>query len=124
MRVILWSLVLIVAGCASTRAKNERVDAVIDVYRQHSARAEHCYKEALVQDPAVSGRLAISWKVDHTGKARMARITRSEVANKYLEDCVLNHLSQIDFPKQPRFSPAQVEYEFDFRKGNQTSPSP
>lgn len=124
MKFILLALVLVLPACGATRKKNERVDQVIDVFRQNTPRAEQCYKEALVQDPAVSGRLAIAWRVDHTGRARQARIVKSEVANKYLEDCVMDHLGRLDFPKQPRFSPAQVEYEFDFRKRSQAPNSP
>ncbi len=106
----------LLSGCGATAKKNARINEVIDVYRQSSGRAEQCYKDALVQDPLINGKLTLAWKVDHTGKAQNARVVQSNVVNRFLEDCVLNHLKELDFPPQPRFSPAQVEYEFDFRR--------
>jgi len=117
---LMLAFVLIVSGCGSTQKKNARAEELIDVYRQSGRRAEGCYRDALVQDPSISGRLVLAWKVDHSGKAQNARIERSNVVNKFLEDCILNHLGEVDFPKQPRFSPVQVEYEFDFQR--QTNP--
>ena len=120
--VLIFGLIfgLILSGCGSTQKKNARINEVIEVYRQASGRAEQCYRDALLQDPSINGKLVLAWKVDHTGKAQNARIERTDVVNKFLEDCVLNHLKEMEFPKQPHFSPAQVEYEFDFRR--QTNP--
>jgi TonB family protein len=106
----------LMTGCAITHKRGANVDAVIEIYRQNSAQAEQCYKDALMQDRSIRGKVSVAWKVDHTGKAQNARLVQSEAGNKYLEDCILNHLKSLDFPPQPRFSPAKIEYEFDFQR--------
>ena len=113
---LILAFVLVLSGCGSTQKKNARADELIDVYRQSGRSAEGCYRDALAQDPSINGKLVLAWKVDHTGKAQNVRIERSSVVNKFLEDCIITHLREVAFPKQPRFSPVQVEYEFDFQR--------
>lgn len=110
------SLVLLVSGCATQKEREARLDKIIAVYRQQRDQTEGCYRTALVQDPAVRGQVTLAWTVDHTGKASQARVVRSSVMNRDLEDCVLKHLQTLNFPPQPRFHPAQVEFELEFRK--------
>jgi hypothetical protein len=113
----------VASGCAAKHKKEPRLNAVIDVYRQNRTEAENCYRETLNQDPSVQGHVTVVWKVDHTGKALNARLAKSEVANSFLEECLLNHLKSLTFPAQPRFHPVEVEYEFDFQR-QAKAPSP
>jgi hypothetical protein len=112
----------LLTGCMSPEKRNARADEVVEYYRANRALAEQCYKDALLQDPAVRGKVTLAWKVDYTGKAQNAKLVQSEVANKYLEDCIMTHLKSLTFPPQPRFSPVQVEYEFDFQRQSSSVP--
>ncbi|MGE0763093.1 MAG: AgmX/PglI C-terminal domain-containing protein [Bdellovibrionales bacterium] len=101
-------------GCAMKHKRGANVDAVIETYRQNKSSAEACYRQGLKEDPALGGKVVLSWKVGPAGKANNAKIERSDLANATVEKCLLDHLNGLTFPSQAKFSPALVEFELDF----------
>ena len=114
MNKLLWSLIILLVGCAVTHKRGANVDAVIEVYSQNKVATEACYRLGLKEDSALQGKITLSWKVDTSGKAKNVQVVKSELANATVETCLLDHLNSISFPVQAKFSPALVEYEWNF----------
>lgn len=116
-QLILLSFIFL-TGCAVKHKRGADVDAVIEAYRKDKPATEACYRKGLKEDPKLSGKITLSWKVDTAGKAKNAQIVHSDLANATVENCLLGHLNSLTFPAQAKFSPALIEYELDFSQGS------
>lgn len=113
MKVFIAILTLAFLGCTVAHKRGGNADAVVETYRQ-SGQLQACYKQVAHGVALPAGVIVLAWKVDQTGRAKNARVVRSEIANADLESCLLENLATLKFPPQPLLAPAFVEFELAF----------
>ena len=70
-----------------------------DVIERHAGRIQQCYERELKQDPGMSGKIVVSFRIDTNGSAVGLRATRDSVGGA-VADCVLGVFRQMPFPSQ------------------------
>lgn len=121
MKIWLGLVLFFVSACTVAHKRGGSADAVVETYRQ-SGQIQSCYKQVNQPGrPVPVGSMILAWKVDQTGRAKNARVVKSEVLNPELESCLLENLSTLKFPPQPLLAPAFVEFELAFDRGHGSS---
>jgi len=73
---------------------------------EHGAIA--CFQAARARDPALWGRLALSFRVDEQGRACDIVEHQSQFGDPAAVACVSAHLASLAFPEPPREAPRFV----------------
>ena len=89
----------------------ETVRRVISGYR---GRIRVCYDKALVTNPQISGRITNKWTISSSGPVADAHIIKSAVSSNILENCILDVVKNMLFPKAPNGRTTTVIYPFEF----------
>jgi hypothetical protein len=72
-----------------------------DVERVVRARANAiraCYERQLQRDRSLSGKVAVQWKIDASGKVMLARVRNTTMRNGSVEDCIVRQVQSMRFP--------------------------
>ncbi len=88
----------------------EMVKRVID---QHLAEVQYCYESALMENPAIMGRIVYEWKILMSGRVGEIRIVASSVNSHQIHDCIKSAIKSWQFPK-PVGAEVVVSYPFVF----------
>lgn len=119
MRFLLPFSILLLSHCVLNPKKGADAEAVIDFYKSQKNGVEDCFQKiSKSSGKKIVGDVTLSWKVTLHGRAQDIKIERSSVANSELEACLVQHLESLEFPKQTRFHPAQVEHNWSFGTHN------
>jgi TonB family protein len=62
---------------------------------------------------AASGKLTVDLVISPSGQVSEARIAKSSLESKALEDCVISRVKEIQFPALPRPYPTSYTYGFE-----------
>lgn len=62
------------------------------------ARFRYCYERQLQGNPSLSGRIVVSFTIDHTGRVVAAHQATSSMNNAAVEGCILQSVRAIRFP--------------------------
>ena len=74
-----------------------------------------CYKRALGNDPTLSGKVVVTFKIRKTGIVASARIASSTLNNLAAENCIVKVIKQLKFPASD--TEPIVTYPFLFTSG-------
>ena len=88
----------------------EMVKRVID---QHLEEIQYCYESALMENPAIMGRIVYEWKILMSGRVGEVRIASSTVNSHQIHDCIKAAIKSWEFPK-PVGTEVVVSYPFVF----------
>ena len=87
---------------------------IVAVLRQQQGLIRACYTEALQQNPTLSGKLVVKFYIDPAGEVSRARVKSSTLNDTAVEQCVTNHLTQMQFPKPDGGGIVTVSYPLRF----------
>jgi pSer/pThr/pTyr-binding forkhead associated (FHA) protein/outer membrane biosynthesis protein TonB len=88
----------------------EMVKRVIDA---HLDEIQYCYESALIENPAIMGRIVYEWKILMSGNVGEVRIVSSSVNSHIIHNCIKEAIKTWQFPK-PGGSEVVVSYPFVF----------
>jgi hypothetical protein len=92
-------LLVPVNDCDLTDCTVEPSPQLIDSVRARAAEARSCYEEALKATPTLAGRIVVSFRVTHEGRACPIKFTQNELgAASALEPCIRGVL-ECSYPK-------------------------
>ncbi|MDX2011308.1 MAG: AgmX/PglI C-terminal domain-containing protein [Myxococcaceae bacterium] len=74
-------------------------DVVMAVIRRHQSEITFCYESALTQNPALAGKVAVSFTIDGSGSISEAQIAESGLNNENVEACMLSRIRRWKFPE-------------------------
>ena len=85
------------------------------VVHSHFSELRACYENAFERDKNVgSGKVIVSWNIDEAGTVSGVTIKETELHNKRIEDCLVEAISRLRFPKPRGVDSVHVEYPFFF----------
>ncbi len=91
-------------------------DIVRRIIRAHLDETRRCKDEARQRDPAVSGRLAIRFRVGKIGKVTSAAVVASSVTDKAIGPCLAAAIRRWRFPR-PEGGNFETIYPFVLEPG-------
>jgi TonB family protein len=74
-------------------------DVVMAVIRRHQSEITFCYETELAKNPALSGKVAVSFTIDGAGAISEAQIAESGLSNENVEACMLSRIRRWKFPE-------------------------
>jgi pSer/pThr/pTyr-binding forkhead associated (FHA) protein/outer membrane biosynthesis protein TonB len=99
---------------------DEAVPATIDreairrVILAGERQMKNCYEKALNKDPGLYGKLSLAWTITDGGRVKNARVKKSTLNNKEVEQCALRRLRTWTFPEPPPSLEADISYSWVF----------
>ncbi len=88
----------------------EAVKRVID---QHLDEITYCYETALIDNPAIMGKMIYEWKILMSGTVGEVRIKSSTVNSNQIHSCIQSAIKSWQFPS-PKGTAVMVSYPFIF----------
>ncbi len=83
-----------------------------DVVRRNLGQIRFCYEQGLQLNSALSGRVAVNWVIDGSGRVKIAKVKNTSLNNKTVEDCILRRLRTWKFPIPEGNQEVPVSYPF------------
>lgn len=83
-----------------------------DVVRRNIGQIRFCYEQGLQLNSALSGRVAVNWVIDGSGRVKVANVKNTSLNNKTVEDCILRRLRTWKFPIPEGNQEVPVSYPF------------
>ena len=80
------------------------------VVEAHQNEIQYCYNRALALDPALRGRIELSWTIFGAGKVRNVKVADNSTGSKSLGDCISRYLKTWKFPSPASGSTADVSW--------------
>lgn len=78
-----------------------------------------CYKEALTRSRKIKGTVVLSFKIEpKTGKFKNTTVTRSDLADEELEQCVVSEVSKLALTKPQSTTVGIDSYPIRFSPSN------
>lgn len=75
----------------------------------------HCLRAGVEAKSSISGRLALSWKVDNQGRATEMADAGSDLGDQQVVDCAAECFYALDYPK-PNDAPVRITYSLLFNE--------
>ena len=88
------------------------LEVLKSIIREGSNNLDHCYLTQLKTNPGLKGDVMSYFKILKTGKVAHLKV-ESTMKNKELEECMLEELSQFEFPSLP-IEHVNLNYVFSF----------
>lgn len=101
-------------GVTRGRLEREVIRGVIDT---NTPAVLRCYESALVNDPALEGRVTVRFIIGPDGAVDNALVQDSELHAPRVEDCVATAVRQMQFPAPEGGGIVIVNYPFMFTRG-------
>lgn len=109
--IILFSIV----SRSEEKTQSIDKDAVRRVVRSNLAIFKKCYEDSYKNDNTLEGKIVITWNIDSEGTVLKSWIKSTKMNNKNVEDCLLEKVKTLTFPKAPQGTVAEVQYPFIFQ---------
>ena len=93
-----------------------RSDIAATLQRRGEQIAE-CYKNELDANPGLGGRIDFTWVIQQSGRATDLRVTRDELGNPVVAQCIRSILAELTFP-EPKGDPVTINFPFFFRSSS------
>ena len=89
----------------------EDIQAVV---HQHANEVRACYEKCLINDPNLSGKIDVSFVVDHDGSVKDADIRSTTINHAEVETCVIDSIKSWSFQAPDPSGTVLVNYPFVF----------
>jgi hypothetical protein len=86
------------------------IDVVI---KKNMAQIRYCYQRELYKHPNLSGKVKVKFVIGNDGSVSRAKIDKSTLKSKKVEDCIANRFMRFRFPKPNGI--VIVKYPFSFQ---------
>ena len=105
-------------GCAGTGLGKEVRPDIEKQMASAKPMITACYQSALQRDRKLRGRMMIRIKTDpKTGKFHRARVASTDLADKALQQCVIETVAGLSLAKPTKTS-VEADYPIDFAPAN------
>lgn len=101
-------------GCAIKHKREADAQKIVDAYKAEKEQVKNCFENALKQNAQLQGDITLAWMVDGHGVLKKAWVKNSTVQDADMENCLLNHLKTVSFPKTQNLAKITVEYTLTF----------
>ena len=119
MPLIVVVMVVILAGCSTPLpSPDEPTQGEIEKHvRMHKMKIDDCYFKATLDKgpPYPKGSVMMAFAITPEGKVLQARVVKSTLSQKTTEDCLVDVVSNIVFPKPRDKREIGVQYTFNFQ---------
>lgn len=82
------------------------------IVRAHLSEIRHCYDLGLKQDPALAGRIVVTFTISADGSVQAAEVASSDLSNETVSECVIARVQRWKFAKPRHGSAVVVNYPF------------
>jgi hypothetical protein len=73
-------------------------DAVYAVVRAHESSIKACYEAQAKKDARLAGEIDVRWEIEEDGRVSAARVKRTTMNSKPVEDCLVAEVARWRFP--------------------------
>lgn len=94
-------------------------DQIAEVITRHLGQITYCYEQGLQKQPSLSGRVAVRFQINGTGRIQTAQVYTSSLHSTPVESCIVNKLKTWKFPKPHGGVNVAVTYPFVLRRVSQ-----
>jgi TonB family protein len=94
-------------------------DVINRIIQRHYNEVKYCYEKELTRDPALYGKVAITFVIDGEGGVSDAFVKETSLANEPVESCIVAHVRRWAFPAPEGGSTVQVTYPYVFKSSGQ-----
>jgi len=99
-------------------------DIIRRIVRAHINEVRHCFNQGLARDPNLSGRVAIEFVIDPTGKVTNSVVATSTLKDASVARCIAKAVKRWKFPKPKGGGLVKVTYPFVLGDGPGTRVPP
>ncbi len=92
-------------------------DIIRRIVRAHINEVRYCYNQGLVRDPALKGRVSISFTISAAGKVSASEVDRDTLSDDKVGKCIAKAVKRWKFPKPIGGGIVQVTYPFVLEPG-------
>lgn len=98
-------------------AKTAPIDkeAVRQVMRANLPSFKKCYADELKKNKDLGGKIVIKWEISDEGAVTKALVESSKMNNSTVENCILEKVKTLKFPKPPTGMTGEIRYPFSFQ---------
>lgn len=89
------------------------------VINSHRDQIRFCYEQALLQSPALGGKVAVQFLVGSAGSVPSARVAQNTAGDQRLSDCLVSRVRTWTFPVGKGGAGYSVTYPFVFKRAGQ-----
>lgn len=89
-------------------------DQIAKVIRANQNAIKYCYESALNQNPALAGKVAVSFVIGSAGHVTVAEVAESTLGNDGAEQCMLNRIRRWRFPEPKGGGEVTVNFPWMF----------
>lgn len=93
-------------------------DAIRRVVQENMRQIKACYERALNKDPALHGKVVMSWVLNDKGRVTAASVSSTTMNSSEVEQCMISRLRTWQFPATPKGQEADITYPFAFAAQN------
>jgi TonB family protein len=104
------------AGDPEVRGSLSR-EAIQLVIQSHLGEVQSCYERELVRDPALRGRVLVSFVIGPSGAVQSAAVTESTLRSPRVEGCIVEAVRRWTFPPPEGGGVVGVNYPFVLTSG-------
>jgi len=87
-------------------------DAIRRVVLENMRQIKACYDRALNKDPALHGKIVMSWVLNDKGRVTSANVSSTTMNSSEVEQCMISRLKTWQFPATPKGQEADITYPF------------
>ena len=85
---------------------------ISDAVNAEKQRIKRCYDAGLSLDPALSGRVEVKFVIGADGLVSRAELFESTIESEEVEDCIVDAITDIEFPPPEGGGIVVVQYPF------------
>ncbi len=89
---------------------------IAKVVHRNLGQIRFCYEQGLQLNASLSGRVSIFWIIDANGRVPIAKIRKTSLNNKFVENCMLRKLRTWKFPIPRNSREVKVSYPFHLKR--------
>ena len=87
---------------------------ILKVVNRNKGQLRFCYEQGLQTDSSLNGLVTISWIIDSNGHVKTAKIKKTALKNKFIEDCMIRRLKTWKFSIPKNSRDISVSFPFMF----------
>ena len=116
MNLLPWLLIILSVSAGAQQSTSIDREGVRKTVANNIKKLKECYSEELKNEPAIEGKVVLSWDIEDSGNVKTANVKSSTLKNSKTEDCMLVVIKSIKFPPAPKGTVANINHPFVFGK--------
>ncbi len=89
-------------------------DEIRRIIRRNKSVIQACYQRELIKNRNLGGTIGVGWTIVSGGRPINFKITRNEMGNRTVANCLVNRLKVITFPDPGNEQATVTEFPFEF----------